>query len=136
MSKQYLYNTPDYINDFYKKRNQEINNRKSKIEALMKECPIVLALGGMLEYPVASAKLTGGGRAVLINIPMSCAFPNNGILICDMTKNVLYGKPDIHIVMQTEFMFGMLDTESVEIEIPKSKIDNKLMAVIKQLIQG
>ena len=137
MSKQYLYNTPDYIQDFYKQRRQEIKNRKLKIELQMKELPVVLATGvGTLDYPVGSVKLSGAKGTCLVNIPMSCAFPNNGILICDMTKNVIYGKPSIHILMQTEFIFGMLDTEGVEIEIPKNKIDSNLMAVIKQLIQG
>lgn len=137
MSKQYLYNTPDCIQEFYKRRRQEIKNRQLKIESQMKELPVVLAIGvGTLDYPVGSVKLSGANGTCMVNIPMSCAFPNNGILICDMTKNVVYGKPSIHVVMQTEFIFGMLDTESVEIEIPKNKIDSNLMAVIKQLIQG
>lgn len=137
MYKQYLYNTPDYMQEFYKQRRQEIKNRQLKIELQMKELPVVLAIGvGTLDYPVGSVKLSGANGTCMVNIPMSCAFPNSGILIYDMTKNVLYGKPSIHILMQTEFMFGMLDTESVEIEIPKSKIDNNLMSVIKQLIQG
>ena len=133
MSKQYLYNTPDCIQEFYKRRRQEIKNRQLKIESQMKELPVVLAIGvGTLDYPVGSVKLSGANGTCMVNIPMSCAFPNNGILICDMTKNVVYGKPSIHVVMQTEFIFGMLDTESVEIEIPKNKIDSNLMAVIKQ----
>ena len=137
MSKQYLYNTPDCIQEFYKRRRQEIKNRQLKIESQMKELPVVLAMGvGKLDYTVGSVKLSGAKGTCLVNIPMSCAFPNNGILICDMTKNIIYGKPSIHVVMQIEFIFGTLDTESVEIEIPKSKIDSNLMAVIKQLIQG
>lgn len=139
MSKQYLYNThntPDYIQEFYKRRRQEIKNRKLKIESQVKELPIVLAIGKeTLDYTVGSVKLSGANGTYIINIPMSCAFPNSDILIYDMTKNVIYGKPSIHIFMQTRFIFGMLDTESVEIEIPKSKIDNNLMAVIKQLTQ-
>ena len=133
--KKYLVNTPDLIKEFWRKREQEIYAEERRLKQLIHDSNVVLTSDGSLQHPVSNLWYqVGVGYPVQLNISLQCMFRSQSIFILfTPNDNILYGKSATHIIMRTELVYGMMDVEIVEVEIPLSKVSKEVRRYITNL---